>query len=164
VARWLVASGVDAVGLAPQRLSLFCPVLFGNPVEISPARDPDWEAQLTPALVLWSLAITGRDRLSQPGTGGSAEATGFPPAAEYPTSEWEARARAFGGNFPPVGANELCFFRTRTGRLGVLQILGVTENPPGVRVRYKLVQHGVAAPAAQTGPDSSRSVGYTNFP
>jgi hypothetical protein len=157
VAQWLVAAGVDAVGLAPQRLDLFCPVLFGNPTELYPARDPDWEAQLTPALVLWSLEISGRERQSQPGPGDSAEATGFPPAGEYPPSEWEVRARALGGSFPPVGANELCFFRTRTGRLGVLQILGATDNPPGVKLRYKLVRHNDSAPAAQPGPANSRS-------
>ena len=31
-------------------------------------------------------------------------------------------------------------FRTREGTIGVLQILNTEDNPPGVRVRYKLVQ------------------------
>jgi hypothetical protein len=32
--------------------------------------------------------------------------------------------------------------RTRAGRYGLLQITGFTENPRGVKLRYKLVQSG----------------------
>ncbi len=34
------------------------------------------------------------------------------------------------------------FFKTRQGRVGILQIAGFTENPRGVKIRYKLVQNG----------------------
>ncbi len=35
-------------------------------------------------------------------------------------------------------------FKTREGSLGILQITGFTENPRGVKIRYKLVQNGNA--------------------
>jgi len=34
------------------------------------------------------------------------------------------------------------FFRTREGSVGILQITGFTDNPHGVKLRYKLVEHG----------------------
>jgi hypothetical protein len=33
-------------------------------------------------------------------------------------------------------------FQTREGGMGILQITGYTENPRGVKLRYKLVQNG----------------------
>src|ERR1035437_714143 len=48
-------------------------------------------------------------------------------------------------------------FRTHNGSMGIFQILGLTENPRGVKLRYKLVQNGntapvVAAPKLTFGP------------
>jgi tRNA A-37 threonylcarbamoyl transferase component Bud32 len=37
------------------------------------------------------------------------------------------------------------FFKTREGSVGILQITGFTENPRGVKLRYKLVQNGAAS-------------------
>ena len=33
-------------------------------------------------------------------------------------------------------------FQTREGSIGILQITEVTDNPRGVKIRYKLVQNG----------------------
>jgi predicted Ser/Thr protein kinase len=44
--------------------------------------------------------------------------------------------QAFGA-YP--GESDTFLFQTRQGRKGVLQILGFADNPPGVKVRYKLV-------------------------
>jgi hypothetical protein len=41
-------------------------------------------------------------------------------------------------------------FRTREGNLGILKVAGLTENPRGVKIRYKLVQ-----PTASTAPPTS---------
>jgi hypothetical protein len=41
-------------------------------------------------------------------------------------------------------------FQTDDGQSGVLQITGFTENPRGVKLRYKLVQNGVMIAAPQT--------------
>jgi hypothetical protein len=64
-------------------------------------------------------------------------------------------------------------FKTRDGTAGVLQILGETDNPRSVKIRYKLVQNGVttATPvnlppvAAQNlsfGPVMERVIEFTN--
>ena len=42
-------------------------------------------------------------------------------------------------------------FQTREGKMGVLQILGVNANPPGVKIRYKLVQNATAATSNYPG-------------
>jgi uncharacterized protein involved in exopolysaccharide biosynthesis len=39
-------------------------------------------------------------------------------------------------------------FKTREGGMGLLQITGFTENPRGVKLRYKLVQNATASAAA----------------
>jgi hypothetical protein len=39
-------------------------------------------------------------------------------------------------------------FKTREGGVGVLQITGFTDNPPGVKIRYKLVQPAVSGSSA----------------
>jgi hypothetical protein len=48
------------------------------------------------------------------------------------------------------------FFKTRAGSIGLLQIIGFTDNPRGVKIRYKLVQNGVpnasAFPPASSNP------------
>ncbi len=33
-----------------------------------------------------------------------------------------------------------CLFKTREGRIGILQIIGFTDNPKGINIRYKMVQ------------------------
>ncbi len=45
----------------------------------------------------------------------------------------------------PPGATRI--FKTREGGVGVIQIVGLTDNPKGVKIRYKMVQKG---PAEQT--------------
>ncbi len=46
---------------------------------------------------------------------------------------------------PPTNGTDTYYFRTRDDTWGVLQIIGFTENPRGVKVRYKLVQNGVVS-------------------
>jgi serine/threonine protein kinase len=48
-------------------------------------------------------------------------------------------------------------FRTKDGTMGVLQVIDFTDNPRGVKIRYKLIQNGKAVGAAQSrGSASSR--------
>ena len=42
------------------------------------------------------------------------------------------------------GQSDTYFFRTREGGVGLLQITGFTEDPRGVRLRYKLVQNSTS--------------------
>jgi hypothetical protein len=43
----------------------------------------------------------------------------------------------------PPGATRI--FKTREGGVGVIQIVGLTDNPKGVKIRYKMVQKEAAA-------------------
>ena len=52
---------------------------------------------------------------------------------------------------PCCAARGLYLFITRDGAQGVLQITGVTDNPRGVKIRYKLIQH----PGAPASPASA---------
>jgi hypothetical protein len=46
------------------------------------------------------------------------------------------------GISPVTNNTDTWFFRTREGGMGILQIVGSTDNPRGVKIRYKLVQNG----------------------
>jgi hypothetical protein len=48
-------------------------------------------------------------------------------------------------------------FQTREGAMGILQITGSANNPPGVRIRYKLVRDATATHAASTDASKSNS-------
>ncbi len=48
-------------------------------------------------------------------------------------------------------------FKSRTGTMGILQITGFTENPRGVKLRYKLVQGGPTNAAVVASPDTALS-------
>ena len=56
-----------------------------------------------------------------------------------------------------ASTNDLCYFRTRSGTLGLLQITGYTENPRGVKLRYKLVQNEKTNSVLQALPKSPTS-------
>jgi hypothetical protein len=50
--------------------------------------------------------------------------------------------------YAPAAATGTFLFSTRDGDEVVMQITGFTENPRGVKIRYKLVQNGNANPAS----------------
>jgi hypothetical protein len=45
-------------------------------------------------------------------------------------------------------------FTTRLGKRGLLQVFALTDKPRGVKIRYKLVQEGDAAPTEASTPDA----------
>jgi serine/threonine-protein kinase len=47
-------------------------------------------------------------------------------------------------------------FKTRSVRMGILQITGFTANPPGVKIRYKLVQGGKVVESSKVEPADLR--------
>ncbi|MDD5138642.1 MAG: serine/threonine-protein kinase [Verrucomicrobiales bacterium] len=59
-------------------------------------------------------------------------------------------------NLLTLKQSALWFFKTREGGMGILQITGFTENPRGVKLRYKLVQ--TSADAVSGSTDDSRLV------
>lgn len=50
------------------------------------------------------------------------------------------RYTLYGLAFGPQIRTPVCWFETRKGLKGILQVTGFTENPRGVKIRYKLVQ------------------------
>ena len=55
-------------------------------------------------------------------------------------------------------------FKTRTGDVGILQIVRTIASPPGVDIRYKLVQNAVTTPAPNEsyfGPLTESTIGYS---
>jgi len=54
-------------------------------------------------------------------------------------------------------------FRTHEGGMGILQIVGFTDNPKGVKIRYKMVQQAAGEPAEKSeaeGPPSGEAGGH----
>ena len=52
-------------------------------------------------------------------------------------------------------------FRTREGNAGILEVAGLTENPRGVKVRYKLVQNiGATAKPVSMPPTAASTPGF----
>ena len=52
------------------------------------------------------------------------------------------------------GGKKTMAFQTRYERTGLVQVIGVSSDPPSVTIRYKLVQRGAtnAAAAVEAGP------------
>jgi hypothetical protein len=74
-------------------------------------------------------------------------------ASDWSASESGVRRALAGDNVQPLKQMDTgpeptptYFFRTQSGAVGVLQLLGVTDNPKGIRLRYKTLH---AAPAEE---------------
>ena len=119
LARWIEDSNVDAMALGTYGLVVFCPVRSSMKIDET-GDDADWEKQITPAWLLWKIYFTEKMN------------AGPKPANTYEVLTLPTATSA--------STNDLCYFRTRSGTLGLMQITGFTENPRGVRLRYKLVQ------------------------
>jgi serine/threonine protein kinase len=129
-ARWLRDSGADAVVNMPNRGTLR---LFEG-VAMSYARDENpplrWE-EFTPADVVSAMGQAGHER----------------------TQRFANSDRTF-YETPAVSPDALAFI-TREGSMGVMEILGLSANPPGVKIRYKLVQGTAGVPAARNQTQTS---------
>ena len=148
LAQWIEDSSVDAVPLGAYGLVVFCPVCSTILMEET-GDAANWEGRITPAWLLWRLYFTGKMN-TEPKAPNAYELLTFPTGASAST-------------------NSLCLFRTRSGKLGVLQITGFTDNPPGVKIRYKLVRNSnttatsvrlppAAAPELSFGPVMERTI------
>ncbi len=58
---------------------------------------------------------------------------------------------------PPTPLTPTYIFRTPGGRIGIMQTLGLSENPKGMKIRWKLVQEAApaATPQASATPNAS---------
>jgi beta-lactamase regulating signal transducer with metallopeptidase domain/Leucine-rich repeat (LRR) protein len=108
---WACEQGIDATAGPPDRLYL----LGDCTAAVVPATT--WD-EVTPGQVLAALAEPDPELV-----------------VEYPSGP---PAWVLGGRGRP--ASTLYAFKTREGGMGVLQIVGFSEDPKGVRIRYKMVQ------------------------
>ena len=64
----------------------------------------------------------------------------------------------------PDNLPQAFFFKTSAGRLGILQITSLTENPPGVKIRYKLVQTiGTTTTSVSMPPTAAPNPAFDSF-
>ena len=135
LARWIEDSNVDAVALGTYGLVVFCPVHASMKIDETGA-DADWESQISPAWLLWKIHFT-EEMNTVPKPANTYEVLTLPTDTSAST-------------------NDLCYFRTRSGKLGILQITGFTDNPRGVKIRYKLVQGGKFVESSKVEPADLR--------
>jgi serine/threonine protein kinase len=135
---WLRESGADIMFNDKEQIIAFEGCFVVAHGESSTNWD-DW-AGLSPKTVCDAVkAIESATRDTQSGVtivGPGAESSSY-------TSAMRLYSRSSGGPAVQLLTREqsvLWFFKTRDGGLGILQIAGFTENPRGVKIRYKLVQ------------------------
>jgi hypothetical protein len=138
---WLRESGADLMFAGDGKIIGFDGVFAAVHGDSSTNWD-DWDSLTTGQvraavdLVDWELRATKASAHGQPvppppATGGSYR------------SAIQLDSREYGG--PVVGLLTLdqsmnWSFKTRDGQIGILQIAGFTDNPPAIKIRYKLVQ------------------------
>jgi len=143
--QWLRESGADLMSAGDGEVIGFdgaFPFAHGN-------NSTNWESwdDLTPvqvqndvAVIEWGRKAREAERLHQPWP--EAPKTGGVIHTAY-----QLDSTSHGGplvNLLTLKQSAMWFFKTREGGEGILQILGFTENPRGVKIRYKLVQNGNA--------------------
>jgi hypothetical protein len=122
---------------APSERGLQPSAIAALELQFRRGEDKDWD--IDPAWIGWRLSIA-----ESPGAPGQPDRSGFRTA-------------------PLASAQErlpLTFiFRTRQGNDGVLQFLQITENPGGVKLRYKMVEKAVVpgAPVPAASEDAART-------
>ena len=159
---WLRESGADLMFAGDGKIIGFDGVFAAIHGDSSTNWD-DWNGLTTGQvraavdLVDWELRATkasahGQPMPVPPATGGSYR------------SAMQLDSRQYGG--PVVSLLTLdqsmnWAFKTRDGQVGILQIAGFTDNPPAVKIRYKLVQQtstddikSFSLASADTGPMS----------
>ena len=135
--KYFEGKGVDMIAmgdpkLMPQSSGLYCRLgTFAMPVEES-----DWDST-TAAVVL--THATNLPSMSEP----------IKNTPEF--SKMTVMLLSEDGVFPKT-----FIFHTRTGSAGFLQLTGFTDNPRGVKIRYKLVQQNAKAEAMQVNDEVAR--------
>ena len=156
--RWLQESGADLMFAGDGKLVGFdCifPIAHGN----SSTNWDDWDG-LTPeqvrtavAVVNWSRLATQAQLLGQP-------VPPAPKAGGVYKSASQLDSREPGGPIVNVLTRDQSvnwYFKTRAGRMGLLQIVGFSGNPSVARIRYKLVQSD-SNPGAAMAAESNKNL------
>jgi hypothetical protein len=141
---WLRESGADLMFNSNRQLLGF-DALFPMARSVSVTNRDDWE-NLTPEQVRTAVEAVGWKRRAA-----EAIRTGQPvppdPGAIYASA---AQIGSPWGGAPVVNLlgpeqSVTWFFETREGGAGILQIVGFSEIPLGVKIRYRLVRDGAAS-------------------
>jgi hypothetical protein len=152
--QWLRQSGVDLMFAGSGKIigfDGFFRVAHGD----SSSNWDDWDV-LTPEQTRAAVELDDTERRAteggSPDRTSTAAASGVPsrPAMQLDSSEP-------GGpivNLLTRDQSVNWFFKTREGRMGVLQIVRFTDNPPAARIRYKLIQPSAAE---ETKAETARS-------
>jgi type II secretory pathway pseudopilin PulG len=140
--QWLRESGADLMFAGDGKVIGFdgaFPFAHGN-------NSTNWESWdgLTPAqvqndvaVIEWGRKVDEAKLRNQP----------WPPAPQpggVINSAMQIDSSSPGGplvNLLTLKQSAMWFFKTRAGGMGILQITGFTDNPRGVKIRYKLVQN-----------------------
>jgi predicted Ser/Thr protein kinase len=132
---WLRESGTDLMFAGEGKIIGFdgvFPIAHGN----GSANWDGWDG-LPPGQVFEAVNGVGRGPSAQPGptSGGIVNS-----AAQLDSQQADGPVV----NLLNREQSELWFFQTREGAKGVLQIMAFTDDPSGVKIRYRLVQSGKA--------------------
>jgi len=146
---WLRESGADLMFAGNDKVIGFdgeFPIAHGN-------NSTNWENwdDLTPAQIQNDVAVIEWGRKVN-----AAKLRNLPwPEAPKPggviNSAMQMDSTSPGGplvNLLTLKQSSMWFFKTREGGMGILQITGFTENPRGVKIRYKLVKNSATNPSA----------------
>jgi serine/threonine protein kinase len=149
VLKWIVQAGADLTGLYEPPL--------GEKADTAKRQEAVF-TQTGVRLPLGRLAGLGAYDLRTLLVSNEAWATAIPGIVEAEL----ARVQPLRWNYLAGHTNEATtwLFKTREGGVGVLQITGFTDNPRGVKLRYKLVQTQNVA----TEPPPTFRIGQTYFP
>jgi hypothetical protein len=126
--------------LRKQKVDLFTDdpgTVYGVDLKAMAVDSEVWDAETTPEKLADNLALTNRANLFALAFHALQEPSRFQPATYL--------------------------FETRDGRQGILQITGFTDNPRGVKVRYKLVQPEPIQSSAAVDTNSATPVDLTAY-
>jgi hypothetical protein len=143
---WLRKSGADLMFNAKEQIIAFEGVFAVAHGEGSTNWD-DW-AGLSPETA--RIAVETIERATRGTESGYTIAPALNSGSRTYTSAMRLHSRYPGSpavNLLTREQSAVWFFRTREGSLGLMQILGFTDNRRGVTIRYKLLQQGAKAEA-----------------
>ena len=161
--QWLRESGVDLMFAGDGKVIGFdCafPLAHGN-------TSTNWESwdDLTPADVRKAVGVIEWGRKVRDAKRGNQPWPEAPKEGGIVNQAQQLDSKNPGGplvNLLTLKQSAIWFFKTREGGMGIMQITGFTENPRGVKIRYKLVQSagGNTVPAPKPAAQGEGKPGH----
>ena len=139
--KWLEESGADLMYAGDGKIIGFdgvFPVAHGN----SSTNWDDWDG-MTPELVRNAVAVVEWSRRANEAMSHGQSAPPAPRPGGNFSSAMQLTSQQPGGplvNLLTRDQSVTWFFKTREGRLGVMQLVSFTDDPPMAKIRYKLLE------------------------